>query len=159
KVSKILGHPQYNGNTIDYDYCLLKLASPAAESDGVQFATLASSSPADGANALLTGWGKTSGSSSALPTALQAANFAIVSQAKCHTLWSDVNTVTPRMICAAHQSASGCNGDSGGPLSVGNELVGIVSWGSNGCPADTTKRPTVYADVANQRTWLSQTVA
>jgi len=155
-VSTKLGHPQYSSSTIDYDYCLLKLATPAAESNSVKFAQLATSSPADGSDAQLTGWGKTSGSSSALPTALQYATFKIVSQPKCNDLWQDVNPVTPRMICASNAAASGCNGDSGGPLVSGGQLVGIVSWGSNGCPADTTLRPTVYADVANQLAWLQQ---
>jgi len=155
-VSQVLKNPSYSSSTIDYDYCLLKLASPASESATVKFIALATSSPANGASAQLTGWGKTAGSSSTLPTALQYAEFSIVSQSNCNSLWGDVNTVTPRMICASNSKASGCNGDSGGPLVSGGQLVGIVSWGANGCPADTTKRPTVYADVANQRTWLSQ---
>jgi trypsin len=157
-VAAVEKHGQYSSSTIDYDYCLLKLAKAATTGNGVSTIPLATVSPADGAAAQLTGWGKTSGSTSALPTALQYADFTIVSQSRCNGKWSDVNTVTPRMICAENKAASGCNGDSGGPLVSGGKLVGIVSWGANGCPPDTTVRPTVYADVANQNAWLSRNI-
>lgn len=56
-------------------------------------------------------------------------------------------------ICTFLQYGQGvCNGDSGAPLVVGNELVGIVSWAIQ-C---ATGVPDVYTRVANYRDWVAQ---
>jgi len=159
KVTKITMHPSYSSSTIDNDYCVLALDADANEETNVKYIKLAQSSPPTGTKADLTGWGRTSGSGGALPTALMHAQFDILSASECNTKWGDVNPVTKNMICAQNKAASGCNGDSGGPLVANGELVGVVSWGANGCPADTTVRPTVYADPAESsaRAWILST--
>jgi trypsin len=154
-VSQVIMHPNWNSATIDSDYCILRLASAVSPGANVQLISVATSRPADGTQALLTGWGKTSGSTSTLPTKLQRVNMAILNQSGCNAKWGDVNPVTSTMICAQNPAASGCNGDSGGPLTVNGQLVGIVSWGANGCPPDTTARPTVYADPITVAPWIS----
>jgi trypsin len=153
-VSKVTMHPQYSSSTIDNDYCVLTLTNTVSPSSTVALIEIADKSPASGEKAQLTGWGKTSGSTNTLPTQLQFVEMDILSADDCKPKWSDVNAITSNMICAQHKSASGCNGDSGGPLVSGGKLVGVVSWGANGCPPDTTVRPTVYADPASQKTWI-----
>lgn len=56
------------------------------------------------------------------------------------------------MICTdPKQKTDACNGDSGGPLFLGNVQYGIVSWGI-GCASGTT--PGVYADVSSAYNWI-----
>jgi len=153
-VTAITKHPNWNTNTIDADWCLLTLANAVVTSDAVQIIPIADTPPASGTTCHLTGWGRTSGSSSTLPTALQYTSMSILSAADCHLKWGDVNAVTSNMICAQSATSSGCNGDSGGPLTVDGQLVGVVSWGANGCPQDTTTRPTVYACAATGKSWV-----
>lgn len=155
QVTEVIKHPNWNTNTIDSDYCILRLANAVVESDTVKIIKIAPSSPASGTEAHLTGWGLTQGSSSTLPTLLQYTPMAILSSEECNAKWSDVNPVTRSMICAQNPKASGCNGDSGGPLVANGLLVGVVSWGANGCPPDTTVRPTVYADPAAENEWIA----
>lgn len=50
----------------------------------------------------------------------------------------------------------GCNGDSGGPLTVNGIQVGIVSFGSALCEA---QNPTAYARVSHFVDWIEESVA
>ena len=65
------------------------------------------------------------------------------------------------MLCATDPNggspfASGCNGDSGGPLFGGGAaapvIYGVVSWGGDSCGAD--RRPSVFADVIAFRDFI-----
>jgi secreted trypsin-like serine protease len=65
------------------------------------------------------------------------------------------------MLCATDPNggspfASGCLGDSGGPLFGGGAaapvIYGVVSWGGDGCGAD--RRPSVFADVSAFRDFI-----
>jgi trypsin len=58
------------------------------------------------------------------------------------------------MICAAVPGGGkgACQGDDGGPLVVGSQLVGIVSWGV-GC--GLAEYPGVYSNVATLRSFIT----
>lgn len=161
QVTQVIMHPGYSSSTIDNDVCVLRVANPVSTIAGnVELISVCDASPPTGTTVQLTGWGKTSGSTSTLPTILQIVSMSILSASECNGKWGDVNPVTNQMICATNPTASGCNGDSGGPLvhnagSANRCLAGVVSWGANGCPADTTVRPTVYADPASLKAWIS----
>lgn len=47
-----------------------------------------------------------------------------------------------------------CGGDSGNPLFVGAELVGVLSWTSK-CASDA---PEVYTQVFSYSYWINQTM-
>jgi trypsin len=59
------------------------------------------------------------------------------------------------MICAGVTGGGkdACQGDSGGPLVVGNQLVGIVSWGLSCALPDY---PGVYSNVATLRSFITE---
>ncbi|CAG2174586.1 unnamed protein product, partial [Oppiella nova] len=105
-----------------------------------------------------TGWGRTQGGASTLPTDLQYQRLSIVAAPDCNARYGTVQEVTARMVCTEHKTASVCGGDSGGPLVVDGKLVGIVSWTMGDCRPDTTAYPSGYADVANQLTWLNDRI-
>lgn len=131
-VTEVHVHPSFNNDTLNNDFALLKLSTPASQSPVLlNF----SSTSLVGLNATVTGWGTTrSGASSGSDVLLQV-TVPIVSNAVCSPAYPDL---TNNMLCAGF-SAGGkdsCEGDSGGPLFIENgstvTQVGVVSFG-NGC--------------------------
>jgi trypsin len=59
------------------------------------------------------------------------------------------------MICAAVSGGgkNSCQGDSGSPLVIGSQLVGVVFWGV-GCAED--EFPGVYSNVATLRSFVTE---
>lgn len=150
-VSKVVRHPSYSSNTIDYDVTLLILAQEFTPSANAKVVALADVDPAAGSVASLTGWGRLSGGGT-LPTKLQKATLGIITRQDCQSRWGSVNTITERMLCAHDPKMSACNGDSGGPLLFGGIQVGVVSWGSSSCLHATYAN--VYASVGNLKSWI-----
>ncbi|XP_066251100.1 trypsin-2-like [Euwallacea similis] len=66
--------------------------------------------------------------------------------------YSDIN-FSERMMCAGGQGGDYCWGDSGGPLTVDDILVGIATW-SSGCGEDN--KPGVYVNVSEFRSWIQE---
>jgi trypsin len=121
---------------------------------GVQPIALTRSEPSAGTASVVSGWGTLSSGSSSLPTQLQAVTVNIVSSSECSSAYSSYGGITDRMICAAVSGGGkdACQGDSGGPLVVGEDLVGIVSWGV-GCAEPNY--PGVYSNVATLRDFIT----
>jgi|GEM_PF-4181834 len=64
--------------------------------------------------------------------------------------------VHDNVFCAQDEMQKTCRGDSGGPVVIGHELVGIVSWGKKQCTADG--KPGVYTRVQNYADWIREHV-
>ncbi|CAG7721359.1 unnamed protein product [Allacma fusca] len=151
-VRTLVRHPNYNTNTIDYDFAVIRLSTSLTLNNYVKVIGLASSEPTSG-SCTNTGWGNTRGDGGVNnPARLQTISLPIVSRSTCASRYSQVNTVTARMICAGAGGQGSCNGDSGGPLVCGGVLSGIVSWGMQPCAQ--SQYPSVFANVANGRSWL-----
>ncbi len=154
-IAQIIVHPQYNPDTDDYDFALLKLS---AASPLTAVAPLEPSDHALAASASVAtvfGWGALA-SSGGYPRDLQRASLPITTVESCVAAFGA--RVTPRMICAGlpQGGVDACRGDSGGPLLVSAPggaplLAGATSWGE-GC-AEANK-PGVYARVSAITTWL-----
>ncbi|CAG2115997.1 unnamed protein product [Medioppia subpectinata] len=156
-VVEVRQHEAYNTPILyNNDYSVLVLGADIKTSAGrVETIELVDSEPADGVDAELTGWGDVVGGTDSGPDALQYQVFQIVSSAECKRIYAPYGVeVTEMNICTKHKSSTGCNGDSGGPLIVGGKLAGIVSWGVDGCPSDTTQYPAAYANVYTGKQWL-----
>jgi len=152
KVSSFKNHEGYNANTMVNDIAVLHLSSSLSFSSTIKSIGLASSNPANGAAASVSGWGTQSSGSSSIPSQLRYVNVNIVSQSRCSSSsYGYGNQIKSSMICAAASGKDSCQGDSGGPLVSGGVLVGVVSWGY-GCAA--ANYPGVYADVAALRSWV-----
>ena len=161
KVKRVITHPQYDGNTVDYDYALIQLETPS------KFAPIAINTtdiPAVTTSQMMAttaGWGVLSESSSAAAQKLMKVSVPLVDHATCEKAYADFNAVTERMICAGYAAGGkdACQGDSGGPLvmkTTGGQdtLIGVVSWGQ-GCA-----RPElygVYSDVSKAAQWIADT--
>jgi trypsin len=146
-------HPSYNGNTSDYDYCLVRLkanaSAPPLPIDRTTDAHV-------GANAVVAGWGTTREGGTSTPDTLLEATVPVVASSTCNTLLG--GGITARMICAGYLQGGidSCQGDSGGPLfrpDTGT-LIGVVSWGY-GC--GDANSPGVYAKVNAVDEWICST--
>jgi secreted trypsin-like serine protease len=162
-VTDILIHPSYASSLSDSDFALLHLLDPVTQPDGAPmttFAHLSTQSPPTGLDIRMSGWGLLSGDTSSLPTQLYTATLTSLEAPACNERWSDVKQVTGTMACAESTSKSFCRGDDGGPAmdGLGAVVYGVISWSAEGCPADTTGRPNVYAEVSSVRDWISQNV-
>eukprot|EP00814_Leptocylindrus_danicus_P010350 CAMPEP_0116032272 /NCGR_PEP_ID=MMETSP0321-20121206/18066_1 /TAXON_ID=163516 /ORGANISM="Leptocylindrus danicus var. danicus, Strain B650" /LENGTH=429 /DNA_ID=CAMNT_0003507667 /DNA_START=46 /DNA_END=1335 /DNA_ORIENTATION=+ len=149
-------HPNYNPDTLDYDYMMMRLEgstssyAPVALDDG-------SVDVAPGTDLIVMGWGATSSEGPSSPI-LQEVVVDAKSQAECNGAYNPSGyDITDRMMCAARSTngvnKDSCQGDSGGPMidSSSGKQVGIVSWGFS-C-ADPNF-PGVYARVSDQIDWI-----
>ncbi|KAL1379023.1 hypothetical protein pipiens_015204 [Culex pipiens pipiens] len=156
KVKRAIQHPNYNGQTIDYDYTLLELAQPVQLSEEFYAVGLPEQDEPveDGQLLQVSGWGNTQ-SAQESSKVLRATNVPAVNQEVCREEYKNANKITDRMICAGYKAGGkdACQGDSGGPLVAGNTLVGVVSWGM-GCAQPNYSG--VYSRVAAVRDWIKE---
>jgi trypsin len=153
-VQSIIAHPQYNSGTIDYDIAILRLAAPLSlgqtQAKAIPLPSQGAD-PAEGAMALVSGWGTTS-SGGSLSASLQSVKVPIVSRASANASYGS-GSITNNMIAAGlpQGGKDACQGDSGGPLVINGVLQGITSWG-NGCAR--AGYPGIYTRVGNFVTWI-----
>lgn len=153
-------HPAWNPDLLANDIMLLRLGSAPVPATPAAIASPSDDPPA-GALATLIGWGLTTPGDNALSSQiLKLALVDVIDQNDCEDEWEfleGVDFVTNNQLCAIHlDDGSGdrqaCNGDSGGPLLYGNKVVGIVSFGTEGCFPDA---PNVYTRVSAYNSWIA----
>ncbi|KAJ4451726.1 hypothetical protein ANN_03196 [Periplaneta americana] len=147
RISKIIIHPRFQ--TYDYDIALIKVAQPWQFTESIKPIAMTSTPPSVGTCVIVSGWGHlTQGGVS--PMHLHHVDVIILDFNVCAHAYRGL---TPRMICAGtpYGGKDACQADSGGPLVVGDKLVGIVSWGY-GCAQK--HYPGVYANVYVLRNWV-----
>ncbi|KAM9216988.1 transmembrane protease serine 5 [Leptosomus discolor] len=161
-VEKIIYHPLYDGNSLDYDIALMKLQVPLNFSDAVRAVCLPPSHQDlfQGAQCWVSGWGYTRPDQAQVTETLKEALVPLIGTKRCNSSCMYAGELTARMLCAGHPRGKidACQGDSGGPLVCRDEsvwrLVGIVSWGQ-GCAEPN--RPGVYTNVAQLLPWIYRT--
>ncbi|MFI9393942.1 serine protease [Streptomyces bauhiniae] len=148
-VRDIKVNPEYDAATNAGDYAVLTLAEPVPQSAVVPMAAAGDPAYAAGTEALVSGWGDTSGGG-AYTNRLRAARVHVLADDLCTRAYPGGRNGTYRaasMLCAG-EAAGGpdaCQGDSGGPLVARGRLIGLVSWGS-GC--GQAGSPGVYTRVS-----------
>ena len=157
-VSRIIVHENWNPATHDFDIALLEVGSDLAGvpivGDMASTQELAAKVPIR-----VTGWGRTSMTTSAGSKKLQGVSVPYVAREVCNRPQSYDGAITDNMFCAGLQAggADSCQGDSGGPATamVGEtrRLVGIVSWGE-GCAL--ANKYGVYTRVAAFAPWVAE---
>nr|KAG5688441.1 hypothetical protein BaRGS_001858 [Batillaria attramentaria] len=154
-VSSITQNPGYTyvNSAPQNNIAVLGLASSLNLDSSCSAASFDSNANAnyEGRSIDITGFGFTSGGGSP-SNSLQKAEMRGMSNADCSTAWgSRVNTATA--ICLdSINGASACNGDSGGPASDGSNVVGLASFGAEGCGSS---KPNVYTRVAAFKDFIS----
>jgi secreted trypsin-like serine protease len=163
-VSRVIAHPDWDTNTLDYDIALFKLKKPVQFGKYVQPACLPSAELPPGTECYITGWGKIQHPGN-MHDVLQQAKMPIVANDVCEAKNQHIIPlpITSRMLCAGSGGTSrisGCHGDSGGPFvcKVNGkwELHGDVSHGSPRCESNETY--TVFARTTYFKKWILETM-
>uniref|UniRef100_A0A1B0B285 Peptidase S1 domain-containing protein n=1 Tax=Glossina palpalis gambiensis TaxID=67801 RepID=A0A1B0B285_9MUSC len=137
-----------------YDIAILKISKPVYQTKTVRYIKLAKKRPRTGARAVVSGWGTTVFGVNGTSAHLRKATVRYIDSKDCASFGRNIYRVfiTETMICAETLDQAACAGDSGSPLVVKGELVGIASWGA-GCGAQNF--PDVYTDVVALRYWIN----
>jgi trypsin len=152
-VTRLVNHPSYNSNTLANDISLLQTTATVGTTATIAPAALGSAFTGGGVSAIASGWGQTSNPGSAAAN-LQWVTLTTLTNADCRNRHSAGNAarVFDNTICTFTRAGQGtCMGDSGGPLAVGNTVIGAVSWGIP-CAVGS---PDVYARISSHRAWIS----
>ncbi|XP_053478498.1 trypsin [Ictalurus furcatus] len=155
-AEKVIPHPNYNDNTHDNDFMLIKLSQPAVFNQYVQPIPLASSCTVAGEECLVSGWGNQINTGVIYASVLQCLNVPVLSRSKCEASYG--SKITSNMFCAGYLEGGkdSCQGDSGGPVVCNGQLKGVVSWGY-GCAL--AGLPGVYAEVCRYIDWVNTIIA
>ncbi|KAI9980072.1 hypothetical protein PInf_026841 [Phytophthora infestans] len=129
---------------LTHDVALLKLDTPSKiQPARLPFVNGSDNEPGVMATAL--GWGLVSNETSS--ELLQTVDVEIITNKKCARLYAEAGKQSlfdDSMICADKAKGKDiCSGDSGGPLLVGDVVVGIVTFGPEECGV----LPGIYARV------------
>jgi secreted trypsin-like serine protease len=168
KAERIIIKSDHNRGTKDNDIALIELSDPLPIGNDIEPIALMTPSAepgllVKGTPLVVTGWGRTKeGGATVLD--LRFVKVLFVERRTCEQLMNGQFKITNNMICAGVVSggADSCNGDSGGPLTIGAhsdaKLVGIVSWGDpEGC--GRPNKVGVYTRAANYANWVAACVA
>ncbi|XP_033748035.1 fibrinolytic enzyme, isozyme C-like [Pecten maximus] len=100
----------------------------------------------------ITGWGY-SVYGQVIPDVLQQAEMTVMKEKWCERAFEEFGDgiINDGHVCVISDDSSSCNGDSGGPLTCGDTLVGVTSFGIIGCPAEY---PSVYTRITHFRQWI-----
>ncbi|KAL7875128.1 hypothetical protein SRHO_G00060980 [Serrasalmus rhombeus] len=150
-AEKAIPHPDYNQNTVDNDFMLVKLSEPAVFDEYVQPIPLATTCAKEGEQCLVSGWGNQINTGVDYATVLQCLDLPVIARSDCEASYT--GQITENMFCAGFMEGGkdSCQTDSGGPLVCDGKLQGVVSWG-NGCAFPGN--PGVYAEVCRYIDWV-----
>ncbi|XP_063697115.1 trypsin-4-like [Culicoides brevitarsis] len=165
QVAEIIQHPDYVASTTDYDYSILKLATPIEFNENAQPVLLPEDKEPEvvGSDSVVSGWGNTRNPTES-SRKLRAVTVQIVDRDVCDNAYKEYYGVTERMLCAGNFEEGGkdsCQGDSGGPLVTKtadgkDKLIGVVSWGKS---CAEPHYPGVYSKVSTVRSWIKEHAA
>lgn len=156
-AARVIRHPDYNRETIDYDFALIELRGESAF-EPIELNTAELKSP--GTDLTVAGWGVLREGDWNTADRLQKVDVPYVSSAQCASAYP--NQITDRMLCAGFDQGGkdSCQGDSGGPLIIKsgakNVLAGVVSWGE-GCAR--ANKYGVYSKVKSVLEWINETTS
>lgn len=148
-------HPDYPGGVAPNDIALIHVQIPFAITYAVNAIALPPAHSIHSGNARLNGWGSTStGLLPNNPNILQVVYKPVLPWEVCRDVLGD-SPLTSTMLCTGPLTGgvSACSGDSGGPLELNNQLIGIVSWGY--IPCGSVGAPSVYTRVSAFIDWIN----
>lgn len=149
----VVVHEKFNQQTISDDIALVILLSDVVLNNNIQTVALPASNDNKyvGATAKISGWGLTDGFGNELAEVLNVLETTIISNEECKAVFS---ILRDSGICTTGDQQTGaCNGDSGGPLTVNEVQVGIVSFGISRC---LPGYPSAFTRTSSYLDWIEQ---
>ncbi|MEU0743123.1 serine protease [Streptomyces sp. NPDC006134] len=148
-VRDVWVNPAYDDAGNAGDYAVLTLAERLPAGSSLAMAPAGDAAYAPDTDALVYGWGDTSGAGN-YAGSLRAARVRVLPDTVCEKAYpgsAEGKYHSGSMLCAGEMSGGrdACQGDSGGPLVARGKLIGLVSWGS-GCGRSGS--PGVYTRVS-----------
>ncbi|XP_002087648.3 trypsin beta-like [Drosophila yakuba] len=140
-------HKEYPFFVLKNDIAVVRLSERLEFTSKVQPIPLAESNPEPGTMSFATGWGSMYGTDAGDPSKgpinLQGVKLRIESPNFCRISHDGSR------ICAGYYWQNTCRGDSGGPLIINRQLVGVNSAGGEFC-----ETPTIFSSVSYYREWI-----
>lgn len=153
-LSRKWEHEDYQGTVGPHDISLILIARPFEFNSIVGPIFLPNADQIHSGNVTLFGWGSTSTTFYPIyPNLLQTVSKPIIPMDICMEQFAET-PVHVNNVCTGPLTGgiSACSGDSGGPLTQDDELVGIVSWGF--IPCGLPNSPSFYVRVSAYIPWI-----
>ncbi|KAJ8955249.1 hypothetical protein NQ318_000275 [Aromia moschata] len=113
-IIEVFLHPEYDPETVDFDFAVCRLASPVQVIDAMPVELPEPGhSPEDGHIAHISGWGQIE-NEGPTPDILHAAEIFVIPREDCERIYGE--RITRSMFCAGGGNIDACLGDSGGPV-------------------------------------------
>ncbi|KAG4079635.1 hypothetical protein HA402_010415 [Bradysia odoriphaga] len=156
RTSKIIEHPLYKQDSHQNDICILFLRKRLNLSTRISIIGI-NKSPSvlhKGSKVTVNGWGLICETCGASYT-LRAVKVTTVDNNRCKKMYGPQIKILPSMFCCGLETGGkdSCKGDSGGPVTLGKKLVGVVSFG-RGCARPNV--PGVYTRVSYFASWIER---
>ncbi|XP_058795550.1 chymotrypsin-1-like [Phymastichus coffea] len=148
-VSKVTLHPEYQWDwqwsSFENDIGMIHLRQNVQPSRYVQQVNLpAITELPQNSELLFTGWGSVNNPSGPSIELLQKAKLRSISKQECQKYFPNLNVKQYQICTSPNNYLATCTTDQGGPLTYGNQLVGI-STGIHGCAGGV---PDVFTKVS-----------
>ncbi|XP_045449076.1 collagenase-like [Melitaea cinxia] len=150
-TNDVVTHPNYNTNNLNNNVAVIRISSVTFNNNIRPIALATGSNDYVGATAVAAGFGSTS-DFGAVSTVARHVSLQVIDNNTCARSYV-AGIVVDSTLCTSNSGGrSPCLGDSGGPLAIGNTLIGIASFNSiHGC----TTGPAGFARVTSFASWLS----
>lgn len=157
-LSRKWEHEDYQGTVGPHDISLILIQNPFVFDNIVAPIFLPNAGQIHSGDVTLFGWGSTSNTFYPVyPNILQTVSKPIIPMDVCMDQFGET-PVHVNNVCTGPLTGgiSACSGDSGGPLTQDDELVGIVSWGF--IPCGLPNSPSFYVRVSAYIPWINNII-
>ncbi|XP_066997773.2 transmembrane protease serine 9 isoform X2 [Anabrus simplex] len=156
KVEKIILHDGYDPSDLRNDIAILKVQKAFQFGNAVAAIVRTPAKPIMKKNCVVSGWGHTE-KNRQVQNELRSTVVHILDGSDCAKYFGKF--FHESKLCAGNNKGNdACLGDSGGPLTCDNQLVGVVSSGKKKCGGDGSRGLGLYADVSYYNAWIDEKI-